>query len=258
MTTGLALSGGGARGIAHLGVVKALSEAGIGFDMISGTSAGAVAGVFLANGYTPEETMEVLTKTSLYRSLRPAVSLRGLLRLDNVEGMLKSHFSGDAFEALKKPFIVAATNVRTGKSRFFSSGELIRPVVASCCIPVVFEPMKIGGELYMDGGIVNNLPVEPLLGKVDRIIGVHSNPISDAYSGTNMKRLMERSLLLAINENVASRKHRCDLFIEPTGLKDYHVFDFRKAHQIFEVGYTFAAELLSNGPVLSKLKTALS
>lgn len=258
MTTGLALSGGGARGIAHLGVVKALEEHQIKFDVISGTSAGAVAGLFLAKGFSAEETLNVFIKTNFYRLLRPAINLRGLLKINSVEALIKPFFDKETFESLLMPFYVSATNVRTGKIRVFSQGELITPVLASCCIPVVFEPMKIGVDAYMDGGIINNLPVEPLVGKVDRIIGVHSNPISQAYQGRNIKKLMERSLLLAINENVATRKPKCDLFIEPTELKDFTVFDFGKAREIFEVGYDYAADLLSNKSVLSKFRTPVS
>jgi NTE family protein len=258
MKTGLALSGGGARGIAHLGVVKAMLEKGIHFDVISGTSAGAVAGLFLAKGYSPDQALEIFTKTSVYKFLRPAINIRGLFKIGSVESIIKPYFGEAVFTDLETPFYVSATNVRTGKIRVFSAGELMRPVLASCCIPVVYEPMVIDNELYMDGGVVNNLPVEPLLGNVDRIVGVHCNPISDQYQGRNMRRLMERSLLLAINENVAARKPKCDLFIEPTELKNFHVFDFRKAKQIFQVGYDYASDLLSNKSVLSKLKQNVS
>ncbi len=258
MKTGLALSGGGARGIAHLGVVKAMLEKEIQFDVISGTSAGAVAGMFLAKGYSPDEALSIFMKTKVYKLLRPAINLRGLLKIESVESIIKPYFGDTSFASLNIPFYVSATNVRTGKIRVFSEGDLIRPVLASCCIPVVYEPLRIGTETYMDGGVVNNLPVEPLLGSVDRIVGIHSNPISDQYNGRNMRRLMERSLLLAINENVAARKPKCDLFIEPTDLKNFHVFDFRKAKEIFEVGYDFASDLLSNKSVLSKLKPDVS
>lgn len=254
----MALSGGGARGIAHLGVVKALEEHKIEFDVISGTSAGAIAGLFLAKGFSAEETLDIFVKAKFYKLLRPAINLRGLFKINSLETLMKPFFENDSFETLQKPFYVSATNVRTGKIRVFSQGKVMIPVMASCCIPVVFEPMKIGADAYMDGGIINNLPVEPLIGKVDRIIGVHSNPISQAYNGRNMKKLMERSLLLAINENVATRKNKCDLFIEPTELKDYTVFDFRKAKEIFKVGYEYANDLLSNKSVLSKFRTLVS
>jgi len=258
MKVGLVLSGGGARGISHLGVVKALIEHQIKVDFISGTSAGAVAGAFLAHGYAPEEALEALLRTNLYKAVRPAMSWRGILKIDSLEGMLRPYFSSDSFESLQIPFFVAATNVRKGVLEVFSSGELIRPTLASCCLPVIFEPMKINGQTFMDGGIINNLPVEPLLGKASFIIGSHCNPISDNYAGTNMKRLMERSLLLAIHENVSIRQPHCDLFIEPHALKDYHVFDFKKSNKIFQIGYEHTCRLLGEAWLADKFKSVLS
>ncbi|MEQ8533364.1 MAG: patatin-like phospholipase family protein, partial [Imperialibacter sp.] len=120
MKTGLALSGGGARGIAHLGVVKAMLEKGIHFDVISGTSAGAVAGLFLAKGYSPDEALEIFTKTSVYKFLRPAINIRGLFKIGSVESIIKPYFGEAIFTDLDTPFYVSATNVRTGKIRVFS------------------------------------------------------------------------------------------------------------------------------------------
>jgi len=258
MKVGLVLSGGGARGISHLGVVKALNEHQVKIDFISGTSAGAVVGGFLAHGYTPEEALDALLRTNLYKAVRPAMSWRGILKIERLESMLRPYFSDDSFEALQIPLFVAATNVRKGVLDIFSSGELIRPMLASCCLPVIFEPLKIKGQTFMDGGIINNLPVEPLIGKATFIIGSHCNPISDNHTGTNMKRLMERSLLLAIHENVSIRQPHCDMFIEPYALKDYHVFDFKKAKKIFQIGYEHTCRLLGEAWLAEKFKSVLS
>lgn len=258
MRIGIVFSGGGARAIAHLGVVKALYEHELRPHVFSGTSAGALAGAFLASGYKPDEVLRIVTKTNLYRVLRPAVSVKGFLKPESIEPLIRPFFPNNSFENLQAPLFVSATNVRTGKIRFFSRGELIRPLLASCCIPVVFEPLFIDGDYYMDGGIINNLPVEPFLGNVDRIIGLHCNPISSSFQGASMKRLMERSLLLAINENVADRKTACDLFIEPLPLSEYRVFDFKKAGDLFEIGYKFTKELFKNEDIRSKIKSIVN
>lgn len=258
MRTGIAFSGGGARAVAHLGVVKALKEHGLIIDTFSGTSAGALVGAFLAGGYEPEEVLKILLKTNVYKILRPAISMRGLLKCVSIEPLIKPYFTHDSFESLDHPLYVSATNIRTGKIKFFSKGELIKPLLASCSIPVVFEPLQIDGDHYMDGGIINNLPVEPFQGNTDRIIGVHCNPISNTFTGTSMKRIIERSLLLAINENVSDRKPACDLFVEPTPLKDFRVFDFKKAKEMYDVGYRYTVHLLSNASVLSRVKSILT
>ena len=150
----------------------------------------------------------------------------------------------DSFDALKIPLIVSATNVRLGKNTFLGNGELIKSVLASCAVPVIFEPIKLNGEVYIDGGILNNLPIEPLIGHCDVIIGSNCNPIADNYEPGNMRSLMERSLLMAIGVNTYLKKENCDLFLEPEQLKGFGGFDFSKAEDIFEIGYNYGKSMI--------------
>jgi NTE family protein len=144
---------------------------------------------------------------------------------------------------------VCATNVKNGRSKFFSSGSLVRAVMASSAIPVIFSPVEINGKHYIDGGITNNLPVEPLVGHCDKIIGLHCNPVDKAYDTGNMKELLERTFIITINGNVENRKKVCDLFLEPYELKKFGAFDFAKAKEIFSVGYAHALE--NEGRIMS-------
>ena len=246
MKIGLALSGGGSRGVAHLGAIKAMEEYGYKFDHVSGVSAGAIIGAFYCNGYTPEDILKIIEKTSLYKVVRPAVSWRGLLKLDKVVKEFKSYFKEDSFEALKIPLHISATEIKSGKIKYFSEGPLLRTVLASGSIPVVFDPVKIDDVYYMDGGILNNLPVEPLKATCDKVVGIHTNPIGIVETPINMKMLMERSLLLAINGNIEIRKRLCDLFIEPDGLDKFNVFDIKRTKEIFEIGYEYTSRLLES------------
>lgn len=237
MKIGLALSGGGARGVAHLGVLKALLEHGIEPTMISGVSAGAIAGSLYAAGYQPDEVLEIIISTKMFRFLRPAMSRVGILKMERTDELYLKYLTGNSFEALKVPLIVSATNLNRGETVYFDRGELIKPIQASSCIPVLFEPVQINGNTYVDGGILNNLPVEPLLDTCDCIIGVHTNPYDTKQKFTSMRAVMERSLLLAVQYNVKVRIKHCDLFIEPTALKRYATFDIAKAREIFDIGY---------------------
>jgi NTE family protein len=112
-------------------------------------------------------------------------------------------------------------------------------VLASCAVPVVFQPIRIGDDAFIDGGVLNNLPVEPLIGKCDVIVGSNCNPVSEDYQPGNMRSLMERSLLMAINVNTFSKRELCDLFLEPDALNGFGAFDFSKAKEIFEIGYEY-------------------
>jgi len=240
MKIGIAFSGGGSRGIAHAGILKGFQQFGIKPEIITGTSAGSIVGALYAYGYPPDEILKIILKTKLLRILRPAFTWAGLLTLEKTYDFFKSLLPTDSFESLKIPMYVCATNLKNGRPTFFSSGSLIRSVMASSAIPVIFSPVEIDGTHYIDGGITNNLPVEPLIGHCDRIIGMHCNPVDKNYDTGNMKELLERTFIMTINGNVEKRKSACDLFLEPYELKNYGAFDFAKAEDIFRVGYEYA------------------
>jgi len=237
---GISLSGGGARGIAHIGVLKAIDDAGLRLSMISGTSAGAVIGALYCTGYSPDQIMNIVLETKLLKYVRPSISFSGLLKLDTIEAIFKKYLKGVSFEKLKTPLAIAATNVGKGKTTILNKGPLIQSLLASCAIPVIFNPITINGETFIDGGILNNLPVEPLFDHCDVIIGSNCNPISENYVHRNMKSLTERTLLMAISVNTSMKKSLCDVFLEPEELKDFGVFDFSKSNKIFEIGYEYA------------------
>jgi NTE family protein len=239
MRIGIAFSGGGSRGIAHVGALKALHELDIVPQIVTGTSAGSIVGVLYAFGYEPGEIMEIILKTRLLRILRPAFTRAGLLTLEKTYDFFKSILPTDSFESLKIPLYICATNLKNGQATFFSSGSLIRSVMASSAIPVIFSPVEIDGTYYIDGGITNNLPVEPLIGSCDKIIGIHCNPVDLDYRTGNMKELLERTFLIAINENVEKHKDVCDILLEPYELRKFGALDFAKAKDIFKIGYEY-------------------
>ncbi len=241
---GISLSGGGSRGIVHIGILKALDEAKIKISMVTGTSAGSIVGAFYCSGYSPDNIMEIIRETKLIKYVRPAISFSGLLKLETIVPIFQKYLKNDSFDALNIPLIVAATNVRNGKNAFLGSGELIKSVLASCAVPVIFQPIQLNGETYIDGGILNNLPIEPLIGHCDMIIGSNCNPISENYEPGNMRSLMERSLLMAIGVNTYLKKENCDLFLEPEELKNFGGFDFSKAREIFDIGYRYGKSIV--------------
>ncbi|MEP6737185.1 MAG: patatin-like phospholipase family protein [Chryseolinea sp.] len=242
MKVGLVLSGGGARGIAHLGMIKALEEWGVRFESISGTSVGAILGALYANGMTPDEILEVILQANIYRSLRPAWTLKGLLRPDSLRGLLDRHIAHNNFSSLKLKLIVVATDLESGKARYFSTGELIPALLASCCVPGMFNPIQIDGRTYVDGGIVDNLPAKILRSDCDFIIGLHCNPIVEVPTVSSLKSVIERTLLLAINGNAGPSKALCDVVIEPPELGRVSTFEVAKARQLLDIGYKFTKQ----------------
>ncbi|WP_276359133.1 patatin-like phospholipase family protein [Daejeonella sp. H1SJ63] len=179
MKIGLVLSGGGIRGIAHLGVLQAMTEAGIKFDKISGTSAGSIVGSLFAQGIEPAEILKTFMKTHLYKYIRPAFKAKGLMLLDKIRTLLLDYIPHDSFEGLKTSMVITTTNFNECKVEYFSSGELINPILASSSIPVFFKPIKIEGGIYIDGGIKNNFQAEPLRSDCEFIIGSSCNHLPD-------------------------------------------------------------------------------
>lgn len=250
---GLALSGGGARGIAHLGVIKALEEIGITPQVISGTSAGAIIGALYAHGYSTNEILKIILEIKAYKFLKPALNTKGFLKMEAISTFLANYIPENDFSTLKIPLEVAVTNIRTGKTEYFNSGELHPIICASCCIPVLFNPIKYKGEQYIDGGILNNLPVEGIRNKADIIIGSHSNPIDQNFEVKNFSSVIERALMLAITSNVKLSDQHCDFLIEPVGLEIFKVMDMSKAKDIFRIGYQQAVEQLEAMDIKNKL-----
>jgi len=243
MTVGLVLSGGGARGIAHLGVLKALLEKKIKISGISGCSAGAIVGAMFAAGYSPDHIFEIVVSTTTLKAIHPAWSRAGLLRLQKAEEAYLKYIPHNSFEHLKIPLTVNATNLYAGKTVYFSSGELLKPVIASCSIPGLFEPITFDSTTLIDGGILNNMPIEPLIDKYDFIIGSHCNPFGMQKMPKSMSSIVQKSLFLAINNNSTGRLAQCDMIIEPPELKLFDPYDIRKASEIFKAGYEYTKQL---------------
>lgn len=238
MKIGLVLSGGGARGIMHLGVIKALQEKGIHPDYIAGTSAGAIAGALIAHGYTPDDVLGILLKTNFLKYIRPSFNGPGLLRMHKAEELYRELLPHNSFEKLQIPLFVAATDIEAGEIVYFDSGELIYPLMASSCLPGIFEPIRYKKRLFVDGAVLNNLPIEPLLDKkVDIIIGANCNPSSQDKPLTSTRNVVERSLILAVRNKTQERLRQCHLVIEPKDVGRFDIFDVRKAREIFTIGY---------------------
>lgn len=250
---GIALSGGGVRGVSHLGVLKALNEAGVFPTKVSGTSAGAIAGALYCQGYKPEDILKIIVETNYFKFLRPAISLTGILKMTSVESLFKRYLTHDDFSQLQIPLTVTATDIKKGKSVYFSEGKLIQPVMASSCIPGMFEPIVIDNKHLVDGGVLNNLPVEPLDGICDFVIGVNCNQLPEESNIKNMKSLIERSVVMALNYNAYSRSAKCDYFIEAPGLGKFGVFDIKKASELFQAGYDRTLRYIEENPSILEL-----
>jgi NTE family protein len=245
---GVVLSGGGVRGFAHLGVLKVLDELQIKPCAISGVSAGAIFGALYASGKSPDEILFFAKNNSYFGFSNFLWRKEGLFSMETIRKILIENLAVDSFESLKIPLYVNATDFLHNKTLFFSSGELIKPLIASASFPVLFEPVSAENSRLVDGGLLDNFPVEPLLNLSDKIIGSHVNKLAN-ISNPNIKfskaALVERCFHLAIANSVYSKVHFCDIFIEPL-LDSFGLFRMKNIEQIFEIGYKEALKEKEN------------
>ena len=155
-SVGLVLSGGGVKGMAHIGMIQALNEFGISSHAVSGTSVGALIGALYANGNSVKEMLQFFKETPLFRYHFMTILKPGLLDTERYFDLLAKYLPDNSFETLERKLYVIATDLQKGDEKIFSEGELIKPLLASAALPPVFSPVAINGRLYADGGIMNN------------------------------------------------------------------------------------------------------
>jgi len=157
---GLVLSGGGARGFAHIGVLRVLERHGIEVDALAGTSMGAILGALYAHGYRADDLHELAQRVS-WRDVIDLSLSGGVLKGDKLHHLLATYLP-PRFEDLGKQLAVTCTDIEAGEQLVFLEGDLLTPVRASACLPGAFEPVEHEGRTLADGGILNNLPVDAL------------------------------------------------------------------------------------------------
>ena len=246
MKIGLVLSGGGARGAAHIGAIRALEEHGIFATHISGTSSGAIVGALYANDVPLMEILNFFKTIPIFRTNRYAFRKPGIIDSENFYGDLKNYFPDDDFAALKKPLYITATDIIKGTLKIFSKGQLIKPIIASASFPGVFTPTQINGSYYVDGGTLNNFPVEPLQANCDKIIGVYVNPLKK-ITAKDLKHsytVVERAYKIKVAGESLKKFSVCDLVIDPEELINYGTFDMNNIDAIYELGYSATIKLL--------------
>lgn len=243
---GYALSGGFIKGFAHLGVMQALLEHDIKPDIISGVSAGALAGAFYADGNEPYEVLKYFAGHKFQDLTKLVIPKLGLFDLSEFIEFLKSNIKAKNIEDLKIPFIITATDLDNGKSIHFTKGSLAERIAASCCMPVMFAPVKIDDVFYVDGGLFMNLPVSTLRKECEKVVAINVSPLVTEEYKKNIVSIAMRSYHFVFCANSLPQKENCDLLIEPYNLHGYSNHELEKAEEIFEQGYKTANEVLKH------------
>lgn len=274
LKVGLVLSGGGAKGFAHIGVLKALEESGVRVDYIAGTSMGAIVGGLYAAGYTAQELDSIITKTdftTLIQDLIPrdaktfyekaesdryALTLpfdkfkiglpSGFSRGQNVYNLLSKltqHVGKiEDFSELTIPFLCIATDIETSEEVVLESGSLAQAIAASGALPSLFNPRLIDDRLLIDGGVINNFPIDKIQSKVDVIIGVDvQDDFKTKEELNSIFDVMSQLSSFTTTRGLEEKMEQVDVYIHPD-IAMYSVMSFDKSKEIINSGEVAAAE----------------
>jgi NTE family protein len=210
MKTGIALGGGGAKGLAHIGALKVLEEHGIVPDMVSGTSIGALIGaLYILRGSigAVEEYALSFENSNLYPHLAPRPSISGMISEKRIHAFLSGLFAARRIEELERPFFCPAADIRSGREVMFASGSLKRAVRASISVPVIFKPVRLRGRYLVDGGLLNPVPVDVLKANgSDYTIAVNVIAPRPGRPRRRKKAGRKEKMLLARLDDFLSRK----------------------------------------------------
>ncbi len=239
---GLALSGGGAKGFAHLGVFKIMEESGLKPDIIAGTSVGALMGALYADGYSAEEITLMFSGREFSEFAQLQLPKSGLFDSRRFSDFLKRHLRTKKIEDLSVPLVIVATDLDNGTSHEFRSGNIVEAVTASCSIPIIFNPVVINGTHYVDGGLFRNFPVTNIREECERVIGVNVSPLVPQKYKQTILHIAERSYHYMFRANTLKDRLLCDVLIEAEEFGMYKTFDLENVELIARIGYDAAAK----------------
>ena len=241
---GIAFSGGGAKAAAHCGALQALKEYGIKPDVMSGTSAGALAAVLYSSGFSPKQMIEIFQGLNFFKDIvTPRLPKGGLFDSRPLLELIHNKLPYRRLEDLPIPTYIVASDVEHGVSKVFTKGEIAPRVVASCSIPVIFKPMCINGIHYVDGGTFQNLPVTAIRQKCDKVIALNLNHLEEEKFKNNLVSVAYRSFMMMMVSNVATDAAQADLFIE-LDTCGCMAHDLSKIEELFSRGYESTVKVL--------------
>jgi NTE family protein len=234
---GVALGGGFARGIAHIGILKVLEEENIPIRVVAGTSVGALIGACYCSGLTLDEMHDLAHNTRFTTFARWTLSRCGFASNDRMISFLTRTLKCKTFEELRIPLGVTATDFNSGEGVVFHSGSVIDPVRASCAYPGMFLPVEIRGRYLVDGMLSHPVPSRPVreMG-ADRVIAVH---LKGTWSNTGAPRhlfdVIGQSFAIAQDAMSSLWRSAADIVIEPD-VAGYGYDDFKRADDLIRVG----------------------
>lgn len=242
----MALSGGAARGIAHIAVLETLEEDGIAIQSIAGTSAGSVVGALYAAGMPLPEIQRILLHTKWKNLLKLTIPKQGLISSEGIYRFMEDILPVKKFSSLSIPFAAVATDLKTAEKVAITSGSLARAVQASCSLPVIFTPTEINRKVLVDGGIASQIPVktvrEELGAKIAVAVNVNYKAMEfDQYD--NIITIATHLSMLWATRNAREEEKLADVVIQ-VNARDISLYDLSKSKELLRRGRKAAEDKL--------------
>jgi len=256
---GLCLSGGGALGFAHIGVLQSLEDHGIFPTHIVGSSMGAIVGTLYAEGYSPKEIMQMVKDDKLYKitklmTFRPTFLKSGLSTHSMLRSLIHELIPHNSFEQLKKKMNICVVNLNTAEWEIVSAGnELDKWVAASASIPGIFETIKDDEIYYVDGGLLNNMPAQGIKEYCQTIIGVDVLPHKIPNELNKPIDTLAFSVRAVQHQNSKAGRDFCRFIIEPNAVEEFHEFSFDAYQAIYQYGYSATTKYIVENPEIMQL-----
>lgn len=242
---GLALSGGGARGFAHLGALYAMDELGIKPDIIAGVSAGSIAAALYGAGLKPLDIMKLFMVSRFGDFCEIGMPKDGLFKMNGFKNFLNANLPVKNLEQCPVPVVLCATDLDNCKPVQWRKGAIAERVMASCCIPILFKPVKVDGTNYVDGGVLHNVPSWAIRDECEHLIGINVSPlVKKGRCAPNLIDITMRSYHLMLRNNVGADLGMCDTVISTDAIAEMRVFDMKEKEKVFKIGYRAAREVL--------------
>ncbi len=237
---GVALSGGGARGFAHIGAMHAIQDLGLAPDIIAGVSAGSVVAAFYSAGQLDrhdDKLLKLFNGGKFTDFVKPRIPHDGFFSLEKFRSQVENILPYANIEDLPVKTIICATDLDAGTKMTFTNGPIAERVVASCCVPIVFEPVVIEGRRYVDGGVLRNLPAYAIRHLCDFLIGVNCSPMGHEAEAKGIVDIAKRSYRLMSKNNVTADLEMCDVAVTLSETANHQTFDLHDLELLVESGY---------------------
>lgn len=235
----LCLSGGAARGAFHLGILSFLEEEKIEISAYSGSSIGAIIAASHASGVCAKEQLKIFTSKEIKKALKFNYFKNGLIKIDHKHNILKEILPIEKLEDIPKTLFVNAYDIKKKQMHYFDNGDTLSLCMASSALTPLFKPISYKNMYLIDGGLIDNIPIKPLLDKNYNICSIDLLPRLEKSSkkSINPIKIIKRKIFSTWHKNVTFSISNSNYYISTLALRDYKMFTFNGLEECYKLGY---------------------